>query len=284
MILLSYNARGLLSASNLSLVAAGIVALLAVFAFLNAVLTAQRGRTIAYYSVRREMQQRANRRLLLSLVLLLLAGALFVSYYILPREALPVTQPPSATPAHTADVVKATSPAESIEDNTPAPTATLASPIPTPRPAPTAPPRATRIPEPTSSLVSPLPSPMPEPSVTPAVVEPNKRLTLREIASGIDENNLPAGAGTDFQAGTPTIYIFFDYRDVPPNALLRQTWFRDGGSVHFDSQPFNQDGAQNGAGLAKVQWSPRGGFKAGLYEVRLQLGGVPQFVANFEVR
>lgn len=230
------------------------------------------------------MQQRANRRLLLSLVLLLLAGALFVSYYILPREALPVTQPPSATPAHTADAVGATSPAESIEDNTPTPTATLASPIPTPRPAPTAPPRATRIPEPTSSLVSPLPSPMPEPSVTPAVVEPNKRLTLREIASGIDENNLPAGAGTDFQAGTPTIYIFFDYRDVPPNALLRQTWFRDGGSVHFDSQPFNQDGAQNGAGLAKVQWSPRGGFKAGLYEVRLQLGGVPQFVANFEVR
>ncbi len=240
-------------------------------------LTAQRGRTIAYYSVRREMQQRANRRLLLSLVLLLLAGALFVSYYMLPREAFPVTQPPSATPAHTVDATEASPPAESVEDNPPAPTATLTSPIPTP-------PRATLIPEPTSSLVSPLLSPLSEPSATLAVVEPNKRLTLREIASGIDENGLPAGAGTDFQAGTPTIYIFFDYRDVPPNALLRQTWFHDGGSVHFDSQPFNQDGAQNGAGLAKVQWSPRGGFKAGLYEVRIQLGGVPQFVANFEVR
>lgn len=270
MILLTYNARGLVSASHLSLIAAGIVALLAVFAFFNAVLTAQRGRTVAYYSVRRETQQRANRRLMLSLALLLFAGALFAGYYMLPRDEMPAALPPATVPAPTAEVAF----------TAPAPTAAIASPLPTPALVPTSPPRATLIPEPTSSLTSPLPVPTSAPSPTPAVAEPNKRLVLHAIASGSDENGLPVGDGTTFQAGTPTIYIFFDYRDVPPNALLRQTWFRDGGSVFFNSQQFNR----NGAGLASVQWSPRGGFKAGLYEVRIQLGGVQQFVANFEVQ
>ena len=263
-----YNARGLVSTSNLSLVAAGIVALLAVFAFFNAVLTAQRGRTAAYYSVRRETQQRANRRLMLSLALLLFAGALFAGYFMLPRDEAPAALPLVTNPAPTL-TVEATFTAPAVE-----PPATSGSPLPTPALVPTVPPRATLIPEPTSSLVTLAPS------QSAAVVEPNKRLVLSAIASGIDEHGQPAGVGTSFQAGTPTIYIFFDYRDVPPNALLRQTWFRDGGSVYYNSQQFNQ----NGAGLAAVQWSPRGGFKAGLYEVRLQLGGVPQFVANFEVQ
>jgi hypothetical protein len=259
--------------SNLSLIAAGIIALLAVFAFFNAVLTAQRGRTVAYYSVRRETQQRANRRLMLSLALLLFAGALFAGYYMLPRDELPAAlpQPTEPAPAPSVEVTFTAPPATALAVE---PTAALASPLPTPKLVPTAPPRATLSPEPASSLASPLPSP------TPAVVEPNKRLVLRAIASGIDENGLPVGDGTSFQAGTPTIYVFFDYRDVPPNALLRHTWFRDGGSVYYNSQQFNQ----NGAGLAALQWSPRGGLKAGLYEVRIQLGGVPQFVANFEVK
>lgn len=272
----------MVSASNLSIIAAGIIALLAVFAFFSAVLTAQRGRTAAYYSIRRETQQRANRRLMLSLALLLFAGIFFAGYFMLPRDELPVALLPATEPVPTLTVdVTFTAPAASTSSaiNT-TPSATVVSPLPTPALVPTMPPRATLIPEPTSSLVSPLPSPALAPSDTPAVVEPNKRLVLNAIASGIDEHGQPAGVGTRFQAGTPTIYIFFDYRDVPPNALLRHTWFRDGGSVYYSSQSLNQ----NGAGLAAIQWSPRGGFTKGLYEVRLQLGGVPQFVANFEVK
>jgi len=269
--------RALVSAPNLLLIAAGVVAILAVFAFLNAVLTAQRGRTAAYYSVRRETQQRANRRLMMSLGMLLLAGILFGVSFMLPREALPAMQLLTDTPAPA--VMPVATFTESPTD-IPAPTATIVLPTDTPMPVPTVPPRATLIPEPTSSLVSPLPSPTIEPSVTPAVVDPNKHLVLSAISSGVDENGQPVGAGTSFQAGTPTIYVFFDYRDVPPNALLRHTWFLNGGSAYFSSQRFNQ----NGAGLAAIQWSPRGGFKPGLYEVRVQLGGVPQFVANFEVK
>ena len=39
-----------------------------------------------------------------------------------------------------------------------------------------------------------------------------------------------------------------------------------------------------GSGVASISWTPDGGFEPGLYEVRVLLGNVPQFVANFEVR
>jgi hypothetical protein len=103
---------------------------------------------------------------------------------------------------------------------------------------------------------------------------------LNAIASGIDGSGLPVGAGTQFTSGVASIYVFFSFRDVPPSALLRHSWFRDGGSVYFRSEPFGT----TGAGMSYVEWAPRGGMRPGLYEVRLALGGVPQFVANFEVR
>jgi hypothetical protein len=263
--------RQLVSTSEFSFIAAGIVGLLAVFAFLSAVLMAQRGRTAAYYSVRRETQQRANHKLMLSLALLLFAGILFAGGFMLPRDTSPAGEMLATAPAPTITVAAT---------NTVPASSTSASPIATPALVPTAPARPTLAPQSTASLASPLPTPIVEPTLAPAVADPNKRLVLSAIASGRDENGQPVGSGTSFQAGTPTLYVFFDYRDVPPDALLRHTWFRDGGSVNFSSQRFNE----NGAGVAAIQWSPRGGFKAGLYEVRVQLGGAPQFVANFEVK
>ncbi len=103
---------------------------------------------------------------------------------------------------------------------------------------------------------------------------------LNAIASGIDANGAPTDVGTTFARGVETIYIFFDFHDVPPSALLRHTWFRDGGSVFFRSKRLTK----NGRGTDYVSWSPPGGFQPGLYEVRIALGGVPQFVANFEVK
>jgi hypothetical protein len=157
----------------------------------------------------------------------------------------------------------------------------LDSPLNSPVPTPAAIRKATPILEPTSALISPLPTPTPAvPTPTPGPVAPNKRLVLNAIATGIDESGLPLSAGTEFTRGVKTIYVFFDYRDVPPSALLRQSWFRNGGSVNFRSERFGL----TGNGLSYVSWSPRNGFRTGLYEVRLALGGVPQFVANFEVK
>jgi hypothetical protein len=132
-------------------------------------------------------------------------------------------------------------------------------------------------------MVSPLESALVvvEPSTpTAAIVAPNKRLTLNVISNGVNSEGAPTGAGTAFTRGVPAVYVFFDYRAVPPSALLRHTWFRNGGSVHFGSEQFRNAG--NGA--TYVYYAPQGGLRSGLYEVRLQLGGVPQFVANFEVK
>jgi hypothetical protein len=118
--------------------------------------------------------------------------------------------------------------------------------------------------------------PLPTPTRPPS----NQRLTLADIASGIDANGAPIGSATEFSKGMPSIYVFFDYRDVPPGALLRHTWLRDGRSVYFRNERFRRVGE----GPASIFWKPPSGFAPGLYEVRVALGGVPQFVANFEVK
>ncbi|MFN4292705.1 MAG: hypothetical protein ACK4JD_01075 [Thermoflexales bacterium] len=142
-------------------------------------------------------------------------------------------------------------------------------------------PQATPIPEPTSALSGALATLADTPTLPSAArVVSDKRLTLNAIASSIDASGAPIGVGTTFTQGVETIYIFFDFRDVPPSALLRHSWFRNGGSIFFRSSRLGK----NGQGTAYVSWSPPGGFQPGLYEVRVALGGVPQFVANFEVR
>jgi hypothetical protein len=277
-------------ASNLLSIAAGIVAVGALLILVNAILTARWAQRAAYYGVRREAQRTANRRLALSVSAFVLAGALLVMSWSMPRQAAQ-PPPPDATGAEAGVAVASPTPPTPSSDVAPTATPTpgsatptpqvLASPTATAQPAPTL--KATPIPEPTSSLISPLPTL--EPTTLPAPagaaqVPPDKRLVLNAIASGVDANGAPMGMSTTFDRGVETIYVFFDFQDVPPSALLRHSWFRDGGSVFFRSKRL----AQNGRGTDYVSWSPPGGFQPGLYEVRISLGGVLQFVANFEVR
>jgi hypothetical protein len=263
--------------SSLFIIAAGIVTAVAILIFISAVLIARQGQKAAYYSVRRETQRAANRRLSLALGTLLAAGGMAAAGMFLPRET--AQPPPPST------LVAAASP-----DSTPTKQQTQTStPLPSPSPSPIESPllptsavKATVIPEPTSSLISPLVSPVREATSTaaPAIVAPNRRLVLNTIASDVDANGAPIGVGTTFTRGVPSVYIFFDYQDAPPSALLRHTWFRNGGSVYFRSERLQE----SGSGTGHVVYAPQGGLRAGLYEVRLQLGGVLQFVANFEVK
>lgn len=270
-------------ASNLLGIAAGIVALIALLVFLNAIWVARWAQRAAYYSVRRDAQRTANRRLTLSISAFVLAGALFAMSRALPNET---AQPPpvGAARAEAGVAVASLAPATAVPGVTPiVATTTEETPAIQPTASPTPPPtsQATPIPEPTSALVSPLETPVNAPTpLGEAQIPPDKRLALNVIASGMDANGAPIGVGTTFTRGVETIYIFFDFRDVPPSALLRHSWFRDGGSVFFRSKRL----AKNGQGIDHVSWSPPGGFQPGLYEVRIALGGVPQFVANFEVR
>ena len=227
----------------------------------------------------------------------MIAGVLLLISWSLPRQAArPPLPSPTASGAEAAVGIvfsTPTAPSSSVtagsptpDSATPTPQAT-ASPAPTAQPTPEAQPtptsQATPIPEPTSSLIASLPTLEPTMSPTPAdpaQAPPDKRLTLSAIASGVDAGGAPMGVSTTFDRGVETIYIFFDFQDVPPSALVRHSWFRDGGSVFFRSDQL----AQNGRGTDYVSWSPPGGFQPGLYEVRIALGGVLQFVANFEVR
>ncbi|BCX05673.1 MAG: hypothetical protein KatS3mg053_3611 [Candidatus Roseilinea sp.] len=271
-------------ASDLLGIAAGIVALVALLILLNAIWVARWAQRAAYYGVRRDAQRTANRRLTLSSSVFVLAGALLAMRWALPREVAQPPPSPGATRAEAGATIASLAPTAAILDVTPiVATITEETPAiqPTPSPTPQPTPQATPIPEPTSALTSPLATPANASTTTGEVQPPpDRRLVLNAIASGIDANGAPIGAGTTFTRGIETIYIFFDFRDVPPSALLRHSWFRDGGSVFFRSKRLTK----NGQGTDYVSWSPPGGFQPGLYEVRIALGGVPQFVANFEVR
>ena len=266
----------MVSTSNVFVIAAGVAGVVALLIFLNAVLMARRGQKAAYYSVRKDSQRAANRTLTLAFFTLVLAGGMLGASFVVPRDGLFVS--PLPTPTQALALVQ-------VPTHTPTPQPTSTS-VPTKTPSPTQAPtpttKATPIPEPTSVLATPVvtaaqQSPLP----TPGPAAPNKRLTLLAITPGVDANGQPLAASTTFSAGVASVYVFFDFRDVPPSALLRHSWFRNGGLSYFFSQRFP---SQDANGTTFVQWSARGGFRPGLYEVRVQLGGVPQFVANFEVK
>ena len=249
-------------------IATGFLALCALLIFLSAVLSARRARRAAYYSTRRQLNKTANRQLGASLIVLLTAGLAWAASLILPR-------PPAATIATIAPVTRLAELPTTSPTATPVPTPTALPPTATTVPSPT--PKPTPIPEPTSSLLA---RPPDAPAPTPAQPAPDERLTLIAIASAVSADGAPVGATTSFSKETGAVYIFFSYQNVPPSALLRHAWFKDGGSVFFGSKRL----PANGRGSDYISWSPPDGLQPGLYEVRVSLGGVLQFVANFEVR
>jgi hypothetical protein len=251
--------------------AAALLALCALLVFLSAVLTARRAQRAAYYSTRRQLNETANRRLGASLVVFLVAGLVWLTSLLLPRPPAAATPTTAAPPSPVAQRIVPKAAPTALPAATPTPTLT---PTPTAMP-PTATPSPRPIPEPTSSLLPPA-----EPTPTPAQAAPDERLALLAIASGIGADGAPVGVTTSFSTEAKSIYIFFTYQDVPPSALLRHAWFRDGGSVFFGSKRL----PARVRGQDHIVWSPSERLQPGLYEVRLSLGGVLQFVANFEVR
>ena len=103
---------------------------------------------------------------------------------------------------------------------------------------------------------------------------------MRAIAAGVDASGLPVNPSLQFGVGTPAVYVFFDFQNVPAGVRLRHNWFRDGGSVYFESFPWDRPDSGN----ATIAWTPPHGFDAGMYEVRVFIDDQLQFVANFEVK
>ena len=239
-------------------IAALIFGITAALLFIRAVIDARRGQRAAYYSTRREARRISFRFLSISLFCAAIAGGMFaVSVFMSsqtrdtpePVAIIAMTVTPDIQP--TVYIVPTTTP--TAAPNTPTPTALT----PTPR----------------VSLTRMLTS-------TQAPMSNGKYLSLRAISSAIDAGGQPLSATVEFSKGVSTIYVFFDYHEAPQGALMRQTWFLNGGSVHFDSSSWTRVGD----GMTHISWSPAGGFEMGLYEVRVLLGDMRQFSANFEVR
>jgi hypothetical protein len=298
------------------------VGLLAAVALLLAVPQMRRSRLGAFYGTRRDARVRANRRLSAALLLGALAAGLFVVHYVWPEltveaaitRVAALLQPPTATPEPAAvSTLEPTATRAPASTPTRRPTATATRPVVTATPVQTA--SLSALPTLTPTLgaaltstasatpmlgLTPrqkptvavavtgtaLPAATPTPSqrgfsaVTPTPNTGTQRLTLRAIGTGVDASGNPAGDGTRFPARTRAIFDFFEYNNVPPSALVKHTWFYNGASAFFRQDVLNR----NGVGMASVAWSPEGGFEPGLYEVRVLLGNVPQFVANFEIR
>ena len=235
-----------------------ILGIIAVLLFLRSLLGARRAGKAAYYSTRREASRRAIRYLTTSLIIATIAVGIGIASIVLPPEVtsivlqgLPARPPAKATSQPTIYMVPTLAPTAAPDTPTSAPTPS-ATPLTTIRKSAT-------------------------PVQTPAIN--NKYLTLRTIASAIDASGKPISSTAEFSSSVKTVYVFFDYADVPQGVLMRQTWFLNGGSVHFDSTTW----ARTGSGTMYIAWSPPQGFNPGLYEVRVLLGDLRQFSANFMV-
>jgi hypothetical protein len=245
-----YNAPHM-SSLNLMLVAATVCALFAILLLLSVVRLWRRARDAAFFGMRQDARKSATRRGYLVLALSCAAVGLFAA-----REYSPIVNLLDLSPVPVAVAMTATPEAPTAE---PTAIVTMTAEL---EPAPA---RATALPAVASSTLA----------------APSQRLTFHAVAAGITAKGEPIDEYSRFPARTQQVFVFFNYRDVPPRATIRHTWFHNGGSVHFDNTEFDGNA---GAGVGSIVWKPDGGFEPGLYEVRIVLGNVPQFVANFEVR
>ena len=228
--------------------------LAAIVVFIIAIFVSQRSGKAAYYSMRREARTKANRTLAAAFILGVIAIGISITGLFLPA------QHPSAPPIIAVNMT-----------STPAMHPTIYI-VPTSTPPSTATPAPSSTPPPATPRAIIVTK-----SATPAG---DKILTLRAISSQIDALGQPISPTMEFTKGVASVYVMFDYTNVPNGALVRHTWYRDGNSMHFDSLTWMREGA----GAAYIVWSPGKGFEAGLYEVRVMLANTRQFSANFVVR
>lgn len=306
--------------ADLLFILAAIIAGLAVLLFVLALRTIQTAQRGIYYSTRKRSQKLGTRLLLSSFVIGIIAAVVWFSKPLAPAiislpasigQFLPTitaipTQTAVATETPTSTVVVPTATETSTATSTPfpptstpSPTATEISPSSTATivisqtqstltPTPSVVVNETKTPTPVKVL-SPFNSPVISPTTSSAIISAinspvatlvPKHLKFRAIGSDTDANGAVIGIGTEFVRGIQKIIIVFDFYDMPAEAYIQHSWFREGNNVYFDRLQWTTQGS----GLASMSWTPDGGLIPGLYEVRVLLNDQPQFVANFLIR
>ena len=247
-----------------------ILALPGAFFFFRAIGRAKSSRTAAYYAMRREAALASNKDLSSFVIIAILATGLAVVSIFLPPE---ITTPEPLPPAATLIVTPTARP-------TPAESTPLAN---------SAPPGATTALSTRNVATTGTPAPSSTPLValirltpteTPIAADaPMHKLVLRAISAVITSSGQPISPTTEFTQGVKSIYVSYDYADIQQSAVIHQVWLRDGNSVYYDSSTWSR----TGTGSGYLTWSPKNGFEPGLYEVRITVGDVKQFSANFMV-
>ncbi|MBU6359846.1 MAG: hypothetical protein KGS46_07475 [Chloroflexi bacterium] len=283
----------------LAAIVAGLAVLLLVLA-LRTIQTAQRG---VYYSTRKRSQKLGIRLLKSSLIIGVVAAVVWFSKPFAPLTIiLPIsigqflptvtaipTQTAAATKIPTSTIVIPIATETSTATSTPFPATSTPSPTATEiSPSSTAiivisQPQSTFTPTPSmvvDEIKTPIPVKVLSPFNSPVVTPIPKNLKFRVIGSDTDANGAVIGIGTEFVRGIQKIIIVFDFYDMPAEAYIQHSWFREGNNVYFDRVQWTTQGS----GLASMSWTPNGGFIPGLYEVRVSLNDQPQFVANFLIR
>ncbi len=283
----------------LAAIVAGLAVLLLVLA-LRTIQTAQRG---VYYSTRKRSQKLGIRLLKSSLIIGVVAAVVWFSKPFAPLTIiLPIsigqflptvtaipTQTAAATKIPTSTIVIPIATETSTATSTPFPATSTPSPTATEiSPSSTAiivisQPQSTFTPTPSmvvDEIKTPIPVKVLSPFNSPVVTPIPKNLKFRVIGSDTDANGAVIGIGTEFVRGIQKIIIVFDFYDMPAEAYIQHSCFREGNNVYFDRVQWTTQGS----GLASMSWTPNGGFIPGLYEVRVSLNDQPQFVANFLIR
>lgn len=249
----------------LLLVLRGVLGLAVVLAVVNAGRNFYRSRSAPYFVLRRVALGRAGRWMV---VVLGAGAALAVAMRVRP----PVVA--EATPRAPAIMIEATSPPPA---GTPAPSAPPPS-----TPGVLAQPGA----NPTGSNPTRVPSPTPSPlfvtresDVTPQV---DAALSITAIATGIDANFLPENPGSTFEAGTPRLYVFYDFEGMTDGASWSGVLLVNG--QVFEEASFDQLWSLGGEGTNLYRWFDHdGGWPAGEYEIRFFIGDRLADSATFRI-
>lgn len=162
-------------------------------------------------------------------------------------------------------------PTVTLEKPTPAPTFALEEPTEAAAAAPT----LTSEPELT-------PTPAPPPTRAPSVVAEGSPFTNLTFAVGITEDSQPQGEKREFEQGTPIVYMFFDYKNIPPGTEWGHVWLWDKTEMsrYEDVWP----STWGPVGRAWVYYSPTDGYQLGPYEVQLLVDGTTVATGTFVVR
>lgn len=212
--------------------------LMAAYVLWSAVFSFRESRNAPYHTIRRNAIRAAMRQIGIFIVLLGAAVGIFIAR----QNASPDVNLGSLAFAE------------------PEPLPTFTS-----TPVPDLPPTITPQPEATATLT---PTAINPPQTSPTVAATNASTTsidIYEVSSSITNNLLPAGAGTQFDAGLTRIYFWLEYSDMQDGDSWRQVLLINGETILDDELAWDQ----GEEGTAYYFLDAPDGWPSGNYEIRI---------------